>query len=429
MSVAISRQRPVQGRRVVITGWGAVAPNGIGKRSFWQATCAGTSGVSRIDSFDTSDLPTRIAGQVLDFQPPPHLTRNELKHLPRAAVLALAAAEEALGDAGIDTGALDQEARREFGVVIGSGGVGFEFTERQFREYYLGNPKSVSIYTIPSSTPGLLSSELSMRFRLHGPSHVMSTGCTSSTDALGHAFSLIRYGRVQRVLSGGTDAPLSPGMMTGFTLMRIMSTGWNDEPERASRPFDRERDGFVLAEGAWMLVLEELESARERGAPIYAEIVGYGSTCEAFHRVRLQEDGEEPARAMLLALEDAGMAAEQIDYVNLHGTSTQLNDKIETRAMKLAFGRRAIEIPASSLKSMIGHPQGACGAAGVVASIQAMSDGFVPPTINRDDPDPECDLDVVPHEGRHQELNAVLCNCIGFGSKNSALVLAACPSS
>ena len=183
MSVAISRQRPVQGRRVVVTGWGAVAPNGIGKRSFWQATRAGTSGVSRIDSFDTSDMPTRIAGQVRDFQPPPHLTRNELKHLPRAAVLALAAAEEALGDAGIDTDALDLEARHEFGVVIGSGGVGFEFTERQFREYYLGNPKSVSIYTIPSSTPGLLSSELSMRFRLHGPSHVMSTGCTATVIA------------------------------------------------------------------------------------------------------------------------------------------------------------------------------------------------------------------------------------------------------
>ena len=262
-----------------------------------------------------------------------------------------------------------------------------------------------------------------MHFGLRGPSHVLSTGCTSSTDALGHAMSLIRYGRAERVLSGGTDAPLSPAMLTGFCLMKIMSTAWNDEPERASRPFDRVRDGFVLAEGAWMLVLEELETARRRGATIYAELAGYGSTCEAFHRVRLGESGEEPSRAMVLALEDAATAAEQIDYINLHGTSTPLNDRVETRALKRTFGRRATRIPASSLKSMIGHPQGACGAAGVVVAIQAMRDGFVPPTINRDEPDPECDLDVVPHKGRTQELNAVLCNCIGFGSKNSAIVL------
>jgi 3-oxoacyl-[acyl-carrier-protein] synthase II len=207
--------------------------------------------------------------------------------------------------------------------------------------------------------------------------------------------------------------------------MKIMTTSWNDEPEKASRPFSRDRDGFVVAEGSWILLLEDLESALERGARIYAEVMGYGSTCEAFHRVRLEESGEEPARAMVLSLEDAGLDAGEIDYVSLHGTSTQLNDRIETRAVKRVFGSRATSIPASSLKSMIGHPQGACGAAGVCASLLAMRDQFVPPTINRDEPDPECDLDVVPQTGRPARLRTVLCNCIGFGSKNSSLVFRA----
>lgn len=406
----------------MVTGIGAVSPNGIGTEVFWASTRAGRSGVSRIEQFDVSDYPTRIAGQVRDFRPEDYLTGREIKHVPRASSLGLAAATEALGDAGIEAAALDLEQRRSFAVVVGSGSVGWEFTERQFREYYFGNPKSVSLYTIPSSTPGSISSELSMRFDLRGPSHVISTGCTSSSDALGHAFSLIRYGRVDRAIAGGTDAPLAPGILRGFCLMRIMTPSWNDEPERGSRPFSGDRDGFVLAEGAWMFVLEALESAVERDRPIYGELMGYGATCEAFHRVRLNEDGAEPARAMDLALEDAGVDAGQIDYINVHGTSTELNDRIETRAVKHVFGSRATSIPASSLKSMIGHPQGACGAAGVAASLLAMRDGFVPPTINRDVPDPLCDLDVVPTEGREAEIDAVLCNCIGFGSKNSALV-------
>jgi 3-oxoacyl-[acyl-carrier-protein] synthase II len=407
----------------VVTGLGVVSPNGIGIADFWEATRFGRSGVTRIEGFDVSDYPTRIAGQALGFKAEQHLPRREVKHLPRAATLALAAAGEALLDAKIDYTALELHERRDIGVVIGSGGVGWEFTERQFREYYFGNPKAVSLYTIPSSTPGSISSELSMKFDLRGPSHVISTGCTSSSDALGHAFSLVRYGRARCVIGGGTDAPLAPGILRGFCLMKIMTTSWNDEPSRGSRPFSRDRDGFVIAEGSWMMVLEEMESALQRGATIYGELLGYGATCEAFHRVRLNESGEEPARAMQLALEDAGVAPEEVDYVNVHGTSTELNDRIETRAIKRVFGKRATSIPASSLKSMIGHPQGACGAAGVTASLLAMRDGFVPPTINHDEPDPQCDLDVVPHRGRRAEVNAVLCNCIGFGSKNSALVL------
>ncbi len=266
MRVGTPDRRPVGGRRVVITGIGAVSPNGIGRQAFWQATRRGESGIRRIVGFDVSDYPTQIAGQVQDFEPERYLRAHDLKHVPRAVPLAIAAATEALQDTGLDVEALALDERRRFAVVLGSGAVGLEFTERQFRRYYLGNPKSVSLYTVPSSTPGALSSELSMRFDLRGPSYVLSTGCTSSTDALGYALSLIRYGRADRVLSGGADAPIAPGMLRGYCLMKIMTPSWNDEPERGSRPFSRDRDGFVLAEGAWALLLEELEMAQERGA-------------------------------------------------------------------------------------------------------------------------------------------------------------------
>lgn len=418
-------RRPIQGRRVVVTGIGAVSPNGVGRDRFWQATREGRSGVRRIELFDATAYPTQIAGQVLDFDPESSWTAHDLRHVSRVVPLAVAAADEALRNAGVIAEELTLEERRAFGVVLGSGGAGLEFTERQFREYYLGDPRAVSLYTIPSSTPGSLSSELSMRFDLRGPSHVLSTGCTSSTDALGHALSLIRYGRADQVLCGGADAPIAPGILKGFCLMKIMTPSWNEEPERGSRPFSKDRDGFVLAEGAWMLLLEEIAVAERRGSRVYGEVLGYGATCEAFHRVRLDESGDEPARAMTLALVDAGVTTDEIDYLNLHGTSTILNDRVETRAVKQVFGRRATSIPSSSLKSVIGHPQGACGAAGVAASLLAMRDGFLPPTINRDEPDPECDLDVVPHRGRPAKVETALCNCIGFGSKNSALVLRA----
>jgi 3-oxoacyl-[acyl-carrier-protein] synthase II len=419
----VNDARPLQGRRVVVTGIGAVSPNGVGREAFWAATRAGRSGVRRITQFDVSHLPTRIAGTVEDFDPSTVMSANDLKHVPRIVPMAVAASVEAVADAGLRPTEMPIEERRRFASVIGSGGAGLEFIEKQFRQYYLDDPKGVSLYTIPSSTPGSLSSELSMVFALRGPSHVISTGCTSSTDAIGHAMSLIRYGRADRVLVGGSDSPIGPGIVTGFCLMKIMSTAWNDEPERASRPFSKDRDGFVIAEGAWMMVLEERETARARNAPIYGEVAGYGATCEAFHRVRLDENGEEPARAMRLALDDAGLGPDDVDYLNLHGTSTQLNDRIETRAVKMVFGERARRIPASSLKSMIGHPQGACGAAGIVESLLAMRDSFLPPTINHDAPDPECDLDVIPNFGRERRIDTVLGNCIGFGSKNAAVVV------
>ena len=410
-------------RRVVITGMGVVSPNGIGNEAFCRAVLAGTSGVRRIASFDASDLPVQIAGEVQGFDELLWVDARERKHVSRAVPLALAASTEALHDAGIDPAHLSLAQQREIGVVLGSGGGAQEFSEEQVRLWLTGKVKQVSLFCIPSGTMGTLSSEISMRFGLRGMSHVITTGCTSSTDALGYALRQIQFGFLPMMLVGGVDAPIAPGIMKGFTLMKIMTASWNQAPERASRPFSADRDGFVLAEGSWMFVVEDFEHARARGARILAEITGYGSTCEAFHRVRLQECGEEPARAIQMAMEDAGITTNDVGYVNLHGTSTQLNDRIETRALKLALGKNVYSTPMSSLKSQIGHPQGACGAAGVAATLVAMHHGQLPPTINLEVPDPDCDLDYVPDVGRRAEIRHAVCNCIAFGSKNSALVL------
>jgi 3-oxoacyl-[acyl-carrier-protein] synthase II len=315
------------------------------------------------------------------------------------------------------------DRKREVAVILGTGGGAQDFSEEQYRLWLTGNVKQASLFAIPSGTMGTLSSEISMRFGFRGPSHVVTTGCTSSTDAFGYALMQIRMGQLPLIVAGGADAPITLGIVKGFNLMRILTSSWNGHPERGSRPFSKDRDGFVLGEGAWMFVLEEYEHARARGAHIYAEVAGYGSTCEAFHRVRLEECGEEPARAIGLAMRDAAIAAEQVDYVNLHGTSTELNDRIETRALKLALGARAWRVPMSALKSQIGHPQGACGAAGIAATLAAMHHAKLPPTINLDVSDPDCDLDYVPEPGRSCQIEHAVCNCIAFGSKNSALVL------
>ncbi|HUR36335.1 MAG TPA: beta-ketoacyl-[acyl-carrier-protein] synthase family protein [Terriglobales bacterium] len=410
-------------KRVVITGMGCVSPNGIGNEAFCRAILAGKSGVKRVTRFDASDLPVRIAGEIMDFDELRWVEKNQRKHVSRVVPLAIAATDEALRDAGVVTENMPLEKQREIGIVLGSGGGAQEFSEEQYRLWYAGQIKQVSLFSIPSGTMGTLSSEVSMHFGLRGMSHVVTTGCTSSTDAIGYAFRHIQAGVLPMMLSGGVDAPIAPGIMKGFTLMRIMTSRWNDEPERASRPFSADRDGFVVAEGSWMFLLEEREHALARGASTYAEITGYGSTCEAFHRVRLSECGEEPARAISIAMEESGVNAGAVDYVNLHGTSTQLNDRIETRALKLALGTSAAKTPMSALKSMIGHPQGACGAAGIAATLVAMKHGQIPPTINLEHPDPECDLDYVTDIGRKAEIEYAVCNCIAFGSKNSALVL------
>lgn len=411
-------------RRVVVTGIGAVAPNGVGIDAYCAALRGGVSGVAAISLFDPGELDCQVAAEVKNFSAESFVTHQEMRRVGRAVPLLIAAAGEALSHARICAQGLSHEERQSWGVVIGSGGGTPDFTEEQYRLYFSEQLRRVSAYNVSSSTPGCLSSELSLRFGLRGPSHLISTGCTSSTDALGYAYNMIRFGLADHLVSGGADATITPAIMQGFCVMRVVSASRNDEPERASRPFDRTRDGFVLGEGAWVLILEERERALTRAAKVYGEILGYGSTCDAYHRVRLNPDGEEPARAMALAIEDAGVAKDEIGYIGLHGTSTQLNDRTETVAAKTCFGRRAYEIPMSSVKSMIGHPQGASGAAGVVAALLGMNHDFLPPTINYAESDPECDLNYIPNRSVERPTELALCNCIGFGSKNSALVVA-----
>jgi len=409
--------------RVVITGIGVVSPNGIGKQAFCRAILAGKSGVKRISRFDPSELPVHIAGEIPEFDELAWVDARERKHVSRVVPLAVAASSEAIRDADLDPTAMSMDDKREIGVILGTGGGAQEFSEEQYRLWHSGHVKQVSLFCIPSGTMGTIPSEISMRFGFRGYSHVVTAGCTSSTDAIGYAYQHIQAGVQPMFLVGGVDSPITPGIIKGYTLLRALTPSWNHAPERASRPFSADRDGFVIAEGSWMFILENYLHARARGARIYAEITGYASTCEAFHRVRMSDSPEEPARAITLALEEAGIAAEDLDYVNLHGTSTEMNDRVETRALKLALGAHASQIPMSGLKSQIGHTQGACGSASLAATLIAMEHGKIPPTINLDVSDPECDLDYVPDADRKAEIEHAICNCVGFGSKNSALVL------
>ena len=416
--------------RVAITGIGVVSPFGIGRERFWDAVRAGRSGVVAIDGFDASALPCRVAAPV----PPvtdrdlPALVRNardgdapggrsDPRRYARASRIGVIAAAEAWADAGLAPG------EDGAGVIVGSGAGGIDVAEQQYREYFAGGWKHVTPYAIPVSIVGMVSSEISIALGLHGISHVLSTGCTSSTDAIGYGASLIRAGEAEVLLSGGVDACVTAAMMLGFSKMRAVSTHYNDTPALASRPFDLGRDGFVLGEGAWMLVLEREDRALARGARPYATIDGYGSTCDAYHRVQMDPDGADIVRAMRLAIGRSGLALEAIGYVNFHGTSTVLNDAVEARCVRALFGPLADRLAGSSTKSMIGHPQGASGAAGIVTAALALARSFLPPTINQVQPDPACDLDVIPNQGRPAEPAAALCNCLGFGSKNSAVVV------
>src|SRR5437667_5153832 len=408
--------------RIVISGIGALSPNGIGRENYFAALAAGRSGIRTITQFDASELPCRIAGEV-DFQPEQWIDSKNMRHVSRVVPMAIAATDEALRDAKLDPRAADLETRQNIGVMLGSGGGAVEFSERMYELWFAQKEKQASIYSIASGTIGTIASEISMAYDLHGFSHLISTGCTSSTDAIGYAYRNLKLGVVDYSLCGGADATITEGVMTGFCIMRIVSNSRNDAPETASRPFSKDRDGFVLGEGAWMFVMEREATARARGAKIYAEVGGYGSTCDAHHRVRMDESGVEPARAMTLAMKDAGIDASDVGYLNYHGTSTDMNDRIETRAVKIAFGKRATKLAGSATKSMIGHPQGACGAAGIAATLMAFRDEVLPPTINLQNPDPECDLDYIPEIGRRAHIDAAVCNTIAFGSKNSALVL------
>ncbi|MCK6683139.1 MAG: beta-ketoacyl-[acyl-carrier-protein] synthase family protein [Thermoanaerobaculia bacterium] len=410
-------------RRVAVTGVGCITPLGQTRTDFEEGLSRGTSGVRRISLFDPSGLPVQIAAEVPDLDPSKYLPAKDLRHVARVVPLCLAAAAEAFDDSGNPPGSLSLAERRRIGVVLGTGGGPVEFFEKMYGHFYRGDLKKASVYSIPTGTTGTLSSEISMRFGLKGPSHVVTTGCTSSADAISYAARMIAYGERETVLTGGADAVITPGIMTGFSLMQILASSRQDRPETASRPFDAGRDGFVLGEGAWFFVLEDLDRARSRGARVWAEILGYGATCDAYHRVRLDESGDEPARAMEEALTDAGLTASDIGYIQYHGTGTELNDRIETRATRKALGPHADRIPGSSIKSQIGHPQGASGAAGLAATILGLWNGFLPATINLDVPGPECDLDYVREGPRPAEVEHALVNGIAFGSKNSALII------
>lgn len=422
--------------RVVISGIGVVSPYGVGRERFWTHVTRGCSATRAIVDFDASAFPCMVAAPVpssvaIDGAPVLLGTaaeatqrngRSDPRRYSRASLIAVIAASEAWHDAGL------RRNEPGAGVLVGSGAGGIDIAERQYYEFFNDGWKRVTPYAIPVSIVGMISSEISIALELHGISHVLSTGCTSSTDAIGYAASLIRAGEADVILSGGADACVTPGMIFGFSKMRAVATKYNDMPAEASRPFDRGRDGFVLGEGAWMVVLEREDRARARGARIYATIDGYGSTCDAYHRVQMDPDGEQIVRAMRLAIDRSGRAIEDIGYVNYHGTSTVLNDAVESRCVRRLFGARADSVPGSSTKSMIGHPQGASGAAGIVTSALALSRGFLPPTINQRESDPECDLDYIPNIARKACVAAALCNCLGFGSKNSAIVLGAAPT-
>lgn len=417
--------------RVAITGIGVVSPYGVGRERFWENVRGGVSATRAIADFDASLYPCGVAAPVpevgidaighVDDRAEDARSERSGKADPRryskASLIAVIAATEAWNDAGL------RRNEPGAGVLVGSGAGGIDIAEKHYQDFFNEGGRRVTPYAIPVSIVGMISSEISIALELRGISHVVSTGCTSSTDAISYAASLIRSGEADAILSGGADACVTPGMIFGFSRMRAVSTHYNATPAAASRPFDRGRDGFVLGEGAWMLVLEREDRARARGARVYATIDGYGSTCDAYHRVQMAPGGEEIVRAMRLAIERSGRPLEEIGYVNYHGTSTVLNDAVESRCVRQLFGPLADGVPGSSTKSMIGHPQGASGAAGIVTAAMALGDGFLPPTINLTDPDPDCDLDFIPNVGRAAAPVAALCNCLGFGSKNSAIVL------
>lgn len=419
--------------RVAITGIGVVSPYGVGRECFWSHITRGCSATRAITEFDASAYPCGVAAAVprsISIDDAPAVEgrsghdggaggRPDPRRYSRASLIAVIAAREAWSHAGLTTN------EPGAGVIVGSGAGGIDIAEQQYFEFFNDGWKRVTPYAIPVSIVGMISSEISIALELHGISHVLSTGCTSSTDAIGYGASLIRAGEAEVLLTGGADACVTPGMIFGFSKMRAVSTKYNASPAEASRPFDRGRDGFVLGEGAWMMVIEREDRARARGATIYATVDGYGSTCDAYHRVQMDPEGEQIVRAMRLAVERSGRPLDEIGYVNYHGTSTQLNDAVESRCVRHLFGDRADAVPGSSTKSMIGHPQGASGAAGIVTAALALSRGFLPPTINQHDADPGCDLDYIPNVGRAASPAAALCNCLGFGSKNSALVLGA----
>jgi 3-oxoacyl-[acyl-carrier-protein] synthase II len=406
-------------RRVVVTGLGLITPLGTGIQKTWEAICKGSSGIDRITSFDAAEYPVQIAGEVKDFNPEDFIERKEVKKMDIFIQYALGAGTMAVDHAGLK---ISEENADRVGVIVGAGIGGINSIERYHSVLLESGQRRISPFFIPMLITNLAAGQISMRFGARGPNSCVTTACAAGTHAIGDSFKIIQRGAADAMIAGGSESAITPLTIAGFANMKALSTH-NEIPRQASRPFDLERDGFVIAEGAGIVVLEELESARRRGAHILAEIVGYGLTADAYHMTAPDPEGRGVVNCMRMALNDAGLEPTAIDYINAHGTSTPYNDKHETAAIKKVFGEHARKLAVSSTKSMTGHLLGAAGGVEAAICALALAEGVIPPTINYENPDPECDLDYVPNHARHAELTTVLSNSFGFGGTNACIVL------
>jgi 3-oxoacyl-[acyl-carrier-protein] synthase II len=405
-------------RRVVVTGLGLITPLGLGVETSWQHLINGTSGIKRITRFDASAFPTQIAGEVDNFNPEDYVEIKEVKKMDRFIHFAVAAATFALNDSGLKI--TDSNSDR-VGVLVGSGMGGLQTIEHYHSVLLEKGPRRITPFFIPMLTINLAAGQISIKFSAKGPNSAISTACATGSHSIGDAFRIIQRGEADAMIAGGTEAVISPLGIGGFNAMKALSTR-NDEPEKASRPFDVDRDGFVVGEGAGIIILESLQHAMDRGAKIYAEIVGYGMTADAYHITSPSPGGEGAARCMTIALKDGGIGHTEVDYINAHGTSTKSGDELETQALKTVFGGHAYKVAISSTKSMIGHLLGAAGGVEAIISILSIVNNIALPTINLDNPDPECDLDYIPHKARKMKINYALSNSFGFGGTNACLL-------
>lgn len=406
-------------RRVVITGYGVISPIGIGADDFWNSLASGKSGIGRVSTFDTSQFSSQIGAEVKNFQPEKYIDKKKIRKMDRFSQLAFAAAKIALEDAKLD---MKKEDPFRVGVIVGSGIGGLSTVAAEHKVLLEKGPRRVSPFMIPMLITNIAAGEIAIAHNIKGPNYSLSSACATSNHTIGDALRLIHYGDADVIIAGGSEAAVTPLGLAGFCSARALSTR-NDDPEHASRPFDKERDGFVMGEGAGIVILELLEHALSRGVTIRAELIGYGATNDAYHITAPSPDGQSAARAMSNALADGGVKPEEVDYINAHGTSTPLNDKVETFAIKKVFGDYAYKIPISSSKSMIGHLLGAAGVVELIATILSMEKEMLPPTINYEFPDPECDLDYVPNKARPKKINVALSNSLGFGGHNATLVV------
>jgi|SRR5690554_92555 len=404
-------------KRVVITGLGLITALGMDADTFWSAITSGRSGVSRINAFDTTDYAVKIGGEVKNFDPSGFIDKKARRRMDRFVQFSVVAALKALQDSGLR---INEENASRVGVILGSGIGGMQTMENQFKVHYEKGPKRVSPFFIPMIIANMGAGQVSIYTGARGPNFTTVTACAASAHAIGEAFRAVQYGNVDAMITGGSEATLTPISYAGFTSAGTLSKR-NDEPEKASRPFDAHRDGFVMGEGAGIIIIEDLEKARARGAKIYGEIIGYGTSSDAYHMTAPHPEGLGGLEAMKKTVQDAGLKPEQIDYINAHGTSTSQNDRIETLAVKKLFGNHANKLAISSTKSMLGHLLGAAGGVEAIITTLALKNGIIPPTINYENPDPDCDLDYVPNKARKQQCNYALSNSFGFGGHNACL--------